>query len=66
MDDDQQHRLSQLDDRISSLQNALLALPRPYDPRRASHVQLLAIARGERYILSKQRDDLEQAILGYT
>jgi len=43
----------------------LSSLPRS-SPARASDVYRLATARLERYLLSKQPDDLEQSILGFT
>ena len=58
-------RLRELDAEISSYQYALSLLPRSA-PTHASDVYRLATARFERYLLSKQQDDLEQSILGFT
>src|SRR6266851_2958586 len=53
------------DAEISSYQYALSLLPRS-TPTHASYVYGLATARLGRYLLSKQQDDLEQSILGFT
>src|SRR5216683_1821273 len=58
-------RLREYDSEISSYQNALSSLPRS-TPTSASYVYGLATARLRRYLLSKQQDDLEQSILGFT
>src|SRR5216683_7654378 len=58
-------RLREYDSEISSYQNALSSLPRS-TPTRASYVYGLATARLRRYLLSKQQDDLEKSILGFT
>ncbi len=58
-------RLRELDAEISSYQYALSLLPRSA-PMHASDVYGLATARHGRYMLSKQQDDLEQSILGFT
>src|SRR5216683_8112136 len=50
---------------ISSYRYALSLLPRSA-PTHASYVHSLATARLKRYLLSKQLDDLEQSILGFT
>jgi CHAT domain-containing protein len=57
--------LRERDAEISSYQNALSLLPRSA-PMRASDVYGLATARLLRFKLSKQQDDLEQSILGFT
>src|SRR5216683_7409595 len=50
---------------ISSYRYALSLLPRSA-PTHASYVHSLATARLKRYLLSKQLEDLEQSILGFT
>src|SRR6266851_4960810 len=58
-------RLRERDAEISSYQYALSSLPRSA-PTHASDVYGLATARLGRHRLSKQQDDLEQSILGFT
>src|SRR6266851_7113543 len=58
-------RLGERDAEISSYQHALSLLRRSA-PTRASYVYGLASARLGRHLLSKQQDDLEQSILGFT
>src|SRR6266849_3024518 len=50
---------------ISSIQNALLFLPRSH-PLRSYCVQALAMARFEHYKILKASDDLDQSILHFT
>ncbi len=57
--------LREWDAEISSYQYALSLLPKSA-PTHASDVYGLATARLRRYSLSKQQDDLEQSILGFT
>src|SRR6266851_7450653 len=58
-------RLCELDAQISFYQHFLPLFPRSA-PTHASHVYDLATARLRHYLLSKQQDDLEQSILGFT
>ncbi|KAI9444037.1 CHAT domain-containing protein [Lactarius indigo] len=57
--------IADIDDRIASLQNSILHLPRLHSEHITS-VQTLSLARQVRYYKSKQKEDLDKSILHHT